>query len=94
MEALVLLMLSVALLWVSLPLILVNIGWMKVPEVARTQPILVQPSSLTSGETDDEVTKLPSIESHLDKPTLPDSLEKITQGSSLISPPKPDPVRE
>ena len=92
MEALVLLAVSVALLWVGIPVVLVNIGWTKAPEVARSQPILLPPPvTPTDGDDVDVLPKLPSIESYMERPTLPESLEQVTKGRSPVPLPPPQP---
>ena len=94
LESLVLLAVSIALLWIFIPVVLVNIGWTKAPEVSRNQPILTQnPASLLK-DVEDEALKLMPSETYLETPTLPESLEKITQGKSPVSPTKPNSTRE
>jgi hypothetical protein len=94
LESLVLLALSIALLWLFIPVVLVNIGWTKAPEVSRNQPILTQKPTSLLKEVEDEALKLKPIETYLETPTLPESLEKITQGKSPLSPTKPNSARE
>jgi hypothetical protein len=87
-----LLALCLSLLWLGIPLVLVNVGWIKAPEAARTQPVLMSPPPPTFiKEGEDELAKLPPLNSLMEKPALPESLEKVTKGQSPVPPYEPTP---
>jgi hypothetical protein len=89
-ESLALLLISIALLWLALPIVFVHYGIIKPTDAAKTQPIRLPVIDETDKEEEIKTLLPPPPSEGVNKLNLPPNLEKLTKGfgSQINIPPK------